>query len=175
MSELKPCPFGCTQPKITADNPLSPQPSIKYGVIYEDDNRERKVTVRITASDSGCLKHFWNTRPIEDALRADNEALKARVAELEAELSEVIKTAKIMHEKLAIEAVATKHAYELLELKKDSSTDNAFEAIKKLKADNARMREALRWLADPYHGVSKPESSDISATEQSDTLALGGE
>ena len=28
-------------------------------------------------------KDAWNTRPTEDALRAENEALKARVAELE--------------------------------------------------------------------------------------------
>ena len=68
------------------------------------------------------------------------------MAELEKELSELIKTAKIMHKKLAIEAVATSYAYELLEIKKDSPTDNAFDAIKKLKTDNARMREVLENL-----------------------------
>lgn len=89
----------------------------------------------------------------------ENEALKARVAELEEELSEVIKTAKIMHEKLAVEAVATLYAYELLGIKKDSSTDNAFEAIKKLKADNARMREALEEL------MSECENGDYLCIE----------
>lgn len=72
MSELKPCPF-CGQ---------------EMGETINSDGNYCEhycsfIDYSGTLNEEGKTK--WNTRPVEDALSAENEALKAKVAELEAE------------------------------------------------------------------------------------------
>lgn len=67
-------------------------------------------------------KEVWNTRPIEDALRIENEALKAKVEELEKNLpAEYLQTQTGLPKYVA-----------------------------KLEADNARMRGAFRTIVEGF-------------------------
>ena len=68
MSELKPCPFCGKEPAI--DN--------NFAICVNDD-------CELSDYWSGLEDYSWNTRPIEDALNA-------RIAELEAERLELRKT-----------------------------------------------------------------------------------
>lgn len=104
MSKVWKCPFCGSLPSI----------SIQDDGLGEYETR--------SCSNRNCFMHRaecdvedWNTRPIEDALAAENEALKARVAELEKHLpSEYLQTQTGLPR-----------------------------YVTKLEADNARMREAL--------------------------------
>lgn len=115
MSKLKPCPFCGSDDRIIlipSDNSLMADYRSKDEVYCRDCGANQYALGKLKAIKK------WNTRPVEDALRAENETLKAKLKEYED-----MGTAAYLYAK---------------------SEDK--DRITKLEADNARMREALEDL-----------------------------
>lgn len=71
-NELRPCPF-CGEP---ADD--------RYNRLAKCSNKQCLMNYWIEDDADFYIRDDWNTRPIEDELRAEIERLKVRIEELEA-------------------------------------------------------------------------------------------
>lgn len=127
--ELKPCPFCGGEMKMAIDGGFTKA----YRAIHKDKckyfnpNRETRLTQEE-------MINIWNARPIEDALAAENEILKAKVVELKSENNE-LKEIRNRYSRVYNENILLKNG-------------KAFDRLKSTMDENARMREMVRRIDD---------------------------
>lgn len=149
MSELKPCPFCGSEATDEANYCACCNPDCEFvGWFF--------------------LKEQWNTRPVEDALRAENEELKAKVAQLEEYHKGAIHALNSRGEeyigRLQTDNASLKAKVAELEAEcRNSRTakqdlETLKDCYKDKEADNQRMREAIDYAMGVIEKLCLPEN-----------------